>query len=171
MFRIGFFTALLFITFGCQKPTTIVLNEEFPTYEIDKQGNVSVNDNKLDEKTEKKLENTVLSFQSNRMVINFSNGSSLILKPSNTSCEEWIPESPTECLEEYFLAALCNENENATIVCSNDSVYWEFNIQLSQNKEGINSSSFKMKRLKYTPNKKSLQGKMVLENQSITIPY
>ncbi len=154
---------VVLLALGCQKQKNVVLNEDDPIYAIDNQGNIFVENNNIPLQNDNNSPKTQISFQTNRLIINFENGSSLIFKSSENLCNEWELDKPLEaCQEEYFLAAICKDEENSSIICSNDSVFWEFNIQLTQNKEGVDSTQFKIKKLKNQ--KKSLQGKMVLEN-------
>ncbi|GIV44865.1 MAG: hypothetical protein KatS3mg035_1988 [Bacteroidia bacterium] len=165
MFRICFYVSLLIFVLGCQKQEVVLLNEEEHCFEINNEGEiisqaVGVNTGLVIQDT---LQSTRITFQSNRLVINLKNGTSIIFKPNENVCNEWEQESSMDsCQEEYFLAAICKDEENSSIICSNDSVFWEFNIQLTQNKEGVDSAQFKIK--KFKNQKKSLQGKMVLEN-------
>ncbi len=156
---------ILILALGCQKPKKVVLNDDDPIYTVDNQGNIFVENNDSINLTSisDNQAKTQISFQTNRLIINFNNGSSLIFKPCENLCNEWELEKNIDiCQEEYFLAAICKDEDNSSIICSNDTVFWEFNIQLTHNKEGVDSTQLKIKKLKNQ--KKSLQGKMVLEN-------
>lgn len=164
--RIWSFIFIIILALGCQKPKNVILNDEEHLFTVDEKGNIydplqeEINSKKIEKKSTANI-----SFQSNQVVINFYNGSSLILKPVENTCEEWSTEKTSDpCLEEYLVAAMCKDEENSTIICSNDSIYWEFNIHITQNKEGMDSTQLKIKKLKNY--KKSSQDKMALEHSS-----
>lgn len=164
--RIWLFIVLSILALGCQKQKNIIWVEEDPTFIVDKKGNIFNNKewNKITHDPQQNYD-AQISFQSNRLVINFENKTSLIFKPKESSCEERINEKfIDECSEEFFLAAICKDEEVNTLICANDTFFWEFSMQLSHNKEHLDSTCFKIRKLKNT--KKVSHGKLVLhENE------
>jgi hypothetical protein len=164
--------ALLFFIVGCHKPTVVVLNQEEHHYTIDKNGDVILSKNLPEASDSQISKKTTLTYQFQRVVINFSNGTSLIFKPMETDCFlSDNSDSLSNCLEENFLAAICTDDkQQSTILCLNDTALWELNVLITQNKEGIDSSSFKLKKYIFNSDKKRLSEKMVWNNYPTNKP-
>ncbi len=169
MHRYFYIIILLTLLSACQKGNVIVLNEEENCFEIDPVEKIFWNKDKIQETNPKPS----IAFQSNRVIINFANGSTMILSTYENSCNELECEKTMDsCLEEYLIAALCDEdNNNTTIFCSSDTSFWELNIQLAQRKEGIDTSQFKIKRFKKNSPPKALLEKMAQLNYLLSASY